>query len=545
MDLHKEADQKKDVFKTISRIEKIGQLFSPAVFINDSKEHHKEIEDLIKHNHIGGLTFFHSRQSAAANYGGKLKPVRNEKSHNLLKELIEHFQSISKYPLLINIDAEWGLAMRLENTPRYPYALTLGALNESDNKLIYQVGFNIGIDCLNSGINLNLAPVVDINENSKNPVIGYRSFGENKDSVISKSLAFYKGLSDAGVIGCLKHFPGHGNTTVDSHLGLPLINKSEKELLENEFLPFIEGIRSGVDSIMVGHLAVPALTDGENIPASLSSKIINDILRKQLGFNGVVISDALNMRSVADIYEKKGLLELEAFKAGNDLLCFSENVPEAIDLINEEVSDEYLNASFNRIKDLKLKVTQDVENLSIEALPEKELKEKIALGSITVYNTKNSKADIPSGLFSSTRTAIVSIYKDSDNEFSKSINKYQPVPRYEILQASGHRLDITKDSLLQYEQLIVAVYVPSMKPKDNYGLEPSMITFLNEIFGSVKCTVCLFGNPYALNSMRGISGAENVIIAYEDLPEFEKKTAEFLFCNFKVTGSLPVTVIPA
>ncbi|MGK7391377.1 MAG: glycoside hydrolase family 3 protein [Candidatus Cyclobacteriaceae bacterium M2_1C_046] len=543
MHLKKEAKQKNNMFDNISRKEKIGQLFSPAVFINGSKEHHKDIEELIIKHHIGGLTFFHSPQSAAANYGGNLKPVYNENSLDLLKELIQHFQSISKYPLLISIDAEWGLAMRVENTPKYPYAITLGALSESNNNLVYLTGYNIGIDCLDAGIHLNLAPVADINENPANPVIGYRSFGERKHDVTSKSLSFYKGLSDTGVVGCLKHFPGHGNTTVDSHLGLPVINNSEEELFNNELLPFIEGIHNGVECIMVGHLAVPALTEGESVPASLSSKIINGLLRKQLGFNGVVISDALNMRSVADIYEQKGRLELEAFKAGNDLLCFSNDVPEAIDLINEEISEDYLNSSFNRIMNLKMKATQNLDKFN-HALPSEELKQKIAIGSITLYSTKNSKEANPIKNFSYNRTAMVSINKNVDNKFSKTINKFQAIPQYEILQSTGHRLQITKNSLLQYEQLIFAIYVPSMKPHDNYGFEQVVLNFLNEIFSSVRCIVCLFGNPYAINCIKGIDNAENVVLAYEDLPEFEEKAAEFLFGKFKPVGNLPVTVKP-
>ena len=254
-----------NLISKITLKEKVGQLFFPAAFINDSDENILELEKLIKNHNIGGLTFFHSRLSAATNYEGKKNIIRNDNSATRLKELIIHYQSISKYPLLISIDAEWGLAMRVEKTPQYPYAITLGALDEADDELVFNVGQNSAKDLKKLGINYNLAPVIDINDNPKNPVIGYRSFGDNKVKVTKKALAFYNGMQQENVIGCLKHFPGHGNTAVDSHLGLPVIDKSLAELHEQELYPFKEAIKQGIDSIMIGHLAVPALTNGKVI----------------------------------------------------------------------------------------------------------------------------------------------------------------------------------------------------------------------------------------------------------------------------------------
>ncbi|MBC7493989.1 MAG: glycoside hydrolase family 3 protein, partial [Flavobacterium sp.] len=307
--------------------EKVGQLFCPAAYINDTAENIKEIENLILNHHIGGLTFFHSRTSAATNFEGKKNVVRNENSAQRLSELIQHYQKLSKFPLLISIDAEWGLAMRVENTPQYPYAITLGALSECDNYLVFEVAKNIGNDLRQLGINYNLAPVVDINDNPKNPVIGYRSFGTDANNVTLKAIEFCNGLQQAGILSCLKHFPGHGNTSVDSHLGLPIINKTKVELENVELYPFAKIIQNNiVESVMIGHLAVPALTNGKIVSATLSSEIIQDLLRKQFKFNGLVISDALNMHSVSKLYPTKGVLELKAFEAGNDFLCFSENV---------------------------------------------------------------------------------------------------------------------------------------------------------------------------------------------------------------------------
>jgi beta-glucosidase-like glycosyl hydrolase len=198
--------------------------------------------------------------------------------------------------------------------------------------------------------------LADINNNPDNPVIGYRSFGESKEKVALFANAYLRGMSDAGILGCLKHFPGHGNTNVDSHLGLPILNESLEQLLANELYPFIQGIKNKVDSIMIGHLAVPALNDGKNTSATLSKNIIHNLLRNQLGFEGLIISDALNMKSVSDLYSTKGQLEWEAFNAGNDILCFAENVAEGIQYILKNATAERIEASYSRIIQCKEKV---------------------------------------------------------------------------------------------------------------------------------------------------------------------------------------------
>ena len=222
--------------------QKIGQFFFPAVFINDTEENIQATETLIRKHNIGGLTFFHSRASAATNYESKQKIVSYDDSYSKLKELITRYQKCATTPLLMSIDAEWGLAMRIEKTPQYPYAITLGALPETEIRLVYEVGKQIGLDLKAAGIQYNLAPLADINNNPDNPVIGYRSFGQNKEKVALFANAYLKGMSDARILGCLKHFPGHGNTNVDSHLGLPILNENLEQLMSNELYPFIKGI---------------------------------------------------------------------------------------------------------------------------------------------------------------------------------------------------------------------------------------------------------------------------------------------------------------
>ena len=380
--------------KTLSLKEKVGQLFMPAAFINDSEKEIEELEKLIQEQGVGGLCFFHSRASAATNFEGVKKVAHNEHSFATLKKLIQRYQKASKHPLIIAIDAEWGLAMRIENTPQYPYAITLGAIQD-DDKLIFEVGRNIAKDCKAVGIHWNLAPCVDINNNPNNPVIGYRSFGEDKTKVTQKALAFIKGTQSEGIMTSIKHFPGHGDTATDSHLGLPLIDKSKKELIENELYPFQKLIDEGIDSVMVGHLSVPSLAIGETTSSSISQDIIKGVLRNEMGFKGVVISDALNMHAVSKNHPTKGELEWLAFDAGNDILCFAEHVPEGIESILEKASTDQIENSFERVWMLKEKALQvqiQKANLKTTLETDTELNRKLAKNSLTLL--KGTDVDI-------------------------------------------------------------------------------------------------------------------------------------------------------
>ncbi|HSN47233.1 MAG TPA: glycoside hydrolase family 3 N-terminal domain-containing protein, partial [Flavobacterium sp.] len=415
--------------------QKIGQFFFPAVFINDTEENFQETERLIKEHHIGGLTFFHSRASAATNYESKKKVEFNDDSYERLKELVIRFQKCATTPLLMSIDAEWGLAMRVEKTPQYPYAITLGALPERKKNLVYEVGKQIGLDLKSAGIHYNLAPLADINNNPNNPVIGYRSFGQNKENVAQFALEYLRGMNDVGVLGCLKHFPGHGNTSVDSHLGLPVLEETLEQLMDNELFPFIKGIENDVDSIMIGHLAVPALNDGKNTSATLSKPIIEDLLRKQLGYEGLVISDALNMHSVSKLYDTKGQLEWEAFNAGNDILCFAENVAEGIQEILKNAKPKRIEASFNRVWKCKQKAgiidgnTAPQGNFNFETTSV--LNRKIADNCITKI-IDNSNTETIFDAKKRSALAKISLYKNRNNDFFKALSSSLPSPEFAL-----------------------------------------------------------------------------------------------------------------
>ncbi|MGC1630883.1 MAG: glycoside hydrolase family 3 protein, partial [Gelidibacter sp.] len=296
------------IYNKMTLEEKVGQLFMLATYSNRNNAHTDSIQKLITDNHIGGLIFFQ---------GG---PVRQA-------NLTNHYQSISKVPLFIGIDGEWGLSMRLDSTSRYPYNMTLGAIK--DNAIVQQIGRQIGKDCNRMGIHINFAPVVDINTNSINPVIGVRSFGEDKLNVTEKAIAFTEGMQSTGVLACAKHFPGHGDTSTDSHKTLPTVSFSESRIDSVELYPYKKLFRKGMAGVMVAHLNVPSLESQEGLPSSLSYPIVTELLKEKLGFKGLIFTDALNMKGAAD-YGQPGDIDLAAFIAGNDVLLFTEDAPKAI-----------------------------------------------------------------------------------------------------------------------------------------------------------------------------------------------------------------------
>jgi beta-N-acetylhexosaminidase len=297
------------VYSKLTFDEKLGQLFMIAAYSNKDEVHFKEIDKLIENYKIGGLIFFQ---------GG---PVRQAK-------LTNRFQSKSKIPLFIGNDAEWGLSMRLDSTYRYPWNMTLGAIQ--DLKLIEDLGTQMGKETKRMGIHFNFSPVIDINTNPNNPIIGNRSFGENKYQVTDHALALMKGFQNEGVFCTGKHFPGHGDSATDSHTSLPTINFSKARLDDIEFYPYKKMFSYGLASVMVAHLNVPSLETRLNFPSSISYNIVTNILKKDLGFKGLIFTDALNMKGASN-FKKPGEIDLEAFLAGNDILLFAEDVPLAVE----------------------------------------------------------------------------------------------------------------------------------------------------------------------------------------------------------------------
>lgn len=525
--------------------QKIGQFFFPAVFINDSEENIQKMEALIKDHKVGGLTFFHSRASAATNYESKKKVSYNSESIHKLKQLIERYQKCAPTPLLMSIDAEWGLAMRVENCPQYPYAITLGALPERKKELIYEVGKLIALDLKSAGIHYNLAPLADINNNPNNPVIGYRSFGSNKEIVSHYALEYLRGMSDQGILGCLKHFPGHGNTSVDSHLGLPVLEENLEQLLQNELVPFIKGIEQGVDSIMIGHLAVPALNEGKETSATLSKNIIEKLLRTQLGYEGLIISDALNMHSVSKLYTTKGQLEWEAFNAGNDVLCFAENITEGIQYILKNASPKRIEESFNRILKCKQKAglfeQQPAKLPTFNFQATKDLNQKIADACITEIKDKNSSILLFDAK-NREKLAKLSIYKNIDNPFFSHLSSVLPAPEYAIEHEDDLFQTSIKEDLQPFDTVLISLFIPKAKPLNQFEMQKTVLDFLGDLLKTKKCILYVFGNPYALEHIPSLNKSYGIVLMYQDFEEFQISAAQQLMEDKKGKGNLPISL---
>jgi beta-glucosidase-like glycosyl hydrolase len=509
----------------VEKLKKIGQLFSPAAFIHDTEENILKMESLIRNQFIGGITFFHSRYSAAANFEKRQETLSVENTLDKLHLLIQRYQKISITPLLISIDAEFGLAMRIENSPQFPYAISLGAMSENNVELVFETGFRIGKDLKQSGIHLNFAPVADINTNPKNPVIGYRSFGKDRNKVSNFALSMYRGMTKAGIGACYKHFPGHGDTDVDSHLGLPVINKDKSQLMEEELYPFLEGIKNGVDMIMVGHLAAPALSSGQHIPASISKEIITGFLKEELGFKGIVVSDALNMKSVSNMFAEPGMLEWEAFNAGNDILCFSENVKEGIHMIDQKADEKQIDESFQKIMQLKEKLgLYNQESFYFKGFDWNKhhaFNQQLAREYISVISDKS----YPSGIHldpENRKTALVSIYKEKENPFFKGIDPKSLIPKFGINLNQEFEFDKIDD----FESILIALFVPSAKPVNHFGLELELMKKVGDISLNKKVELYLFGTPLCLNDIPNFSNFHKIVCAYQDFEVVQIEAAQ-------------------
>ncbi len=504
-----------DISDQLTPIQKVGQLFMPAAFINDTESEIQKLERLIKTHHIGSLCFFHSRASAATNFEGKKVVIHNDDSYDRLIYLIERYQKAAAYPLLIAIDAEWGLAMRVENTPQYPYAITLGAM-QNQSELVFEVGKYIAKDCKKAGIHWNLAPVVDINLNPENPVIGYRSFGDDKEVLTEYAEAYRQGMRSEGVLNSIKHFPGHGDTATDSHLGLPIIDKSKEVLLENELFPFVKLLDEDLDAVMVGHLAVPALANNNRVSASISQEIMTDFLRGELGWNGLIISDALNMHAISKDFTEKGTLELSAFKAGNDVLCFAEHVVEGIEHIAQEVDDLRIQLSFERLWRLKERVIDQAEN--INASPTKEHYEQL--------------------MAKLAKKSLTELHGDVE-----SIKKFRELGfrTLQIGKQSGYFIESVSLGNNEKDQVLISIVPRQVKPNNNFGFSGEELDALRKTLNSGTAILYLFGNPFVLNLLPW-KKALAVVVVYQDFKAFQQNAVAHFHGKSLAEGKLPVTL---
>ncbi|MGV6845199.1 MAG: glycoside hydrolase family 3 N-terminal domain-containing protein [Lutibacter sp.] len=514
------------VFNQLSLQEKVAQLMMVAAYSNKDKSHEQQIENLVEKNRIGGLIF-----------------MQGTPSKQLL--LTNKYQSISKTPLFIGQDAEWGLSMRLKNTFSFPWNMTLGAVRNSN--LIYQFGVELGKQCRRIGVNINFAPVVDININPKNPIIGNRSFGEDRDEVTQKAQAFINGLQSQQVLACAKHFPGHGDTEADSHKSLPFLNFNRKRLDSIELYPYKSLIKNNLASIMVAHLNVPALETALNTPTSLSKNVVTNLLKNELNFKGLVITDALNMKG-AGLEQKPGEIELKAFLAGNDILLFPNNVEAGIQLIKEQVTkneelENQLNTSVKKI--LKAKYWAQLNNYHYlktdNILPDLNntqsnlLNRKLIEHSITLVKNKNNL--VPFKNLENLKIAYVKLGNDNGQTFYNYLNKYTQVD-----EVSATNLDELIGKLKHYNLVIVGFHKSNKNPWKSYRFSNKDLVWLQEIARTNKVLLSVFASPYSLLQIKTFENVEGVVVAYQNSKIAQQITAQGLFGALSIQGKLPVSI---
>lgn len=521
------------VFNKLSEDERIGQLFMVAAYSNKDEAHYKAIDNLITNQKIGGLIFFQ---------GG---PERQA-------VLTNRYQKESKVPLLVSIDGEWGLAMRLDSTMKFPKQMTLGAIQDTSEQLIYKMGEHIAKQCKALGIHVNLAPVADVNNNPKNPIISYRSFGENKYTVARKSLAYMNGMQDNGVMANAKHFPGHGDTDSDSHKTLPIINHTKERLDSLELYPFKYLIENGLGSMMVAHLYMPKIDPTPNRASTLSPKIVNELLKDELGFKGLVFTDALNMKGVSSYYEP-GKVDVAALLAGNDVLLFSEDVPKAIIEIKKAISNKEISQNEIDKRCKKILLAKYWSGLNtIKKINPKKLQQQLHTEEAKAINTKlfekaitllqNKNDIIPLKRLDTLKIASISFGAKNDNEFNNSIDKYSNFDSFSY-PIKVPKSDIPKvyKNAKDYNLLIITIHDMNQRPYQNFGITRSLNTIIDSLASNHKVILNILGNPYSLKKFTAAKKAEALVMSYEEHPIAKDLSGQLIFGGIPALGKLPVT----
>ena len=512
-------------YNALNLKEKIGQLYMVQVFSNQDQAKKKSILKLIDTNHIGGVIYSN---------GG---PVRQASLNNEL-------QAASRIPLLVGMDAEWGLSMRLDSTYAFPWNMTLGAVKNLD--LIRQTGVQIGEHCKRIGVHFNFAPVVDINTNPKNPIIGNRSFGEDKEEVTKRALAFMEGMQSVGVLANAKHFPGHGDTSSDSHKTLPTIDFSAERIDSLELYPYKKLISKNLSSVMVAHLNVPNLDSRPNYPSSLSYPIVTDLLKEKLGFKGLIFTDALSMKGASN-FSDPGEIDLQAFLAGNDVMLMSNDVTQGIAALEKAVvsgviSEERLAHSVKKILRAKFKVDLhefepiETANLVADLNRQKDdlLYGELMENAITLVQNKNN--NLPLKNLELHKIAYVNMGDADATPFVNSLKKYTKV---EVVNATN--LDALIASLSNYNTVIVGFHKSNVNPWKSYEFTDKELVWLYEIARTNNVILTLFAKPYALNDFNTFENFESILMAYQNSPIAQQKAAQIIFGALPAKGSLPVS----
>jgi len=519
------------VFKTLNIEQQIAQCIWIAGYSNREVSHEVEVSDIIRKYGIGGIVFFQGTASKQA-------------------ELTNYYQKISKVPLLITIDAEWGIGMRLDNIEKFPYQMTLGAI-ENDS-LIYRFGKAVAMQFKRLGIQMNLAPVADININPGNPVINYRSFGEERERVVAKAVMYVKGMQDNGIVATGKHFPGHGDTNVDSHFDLPLITHSRERLDSIELYPFRRLIEEGISSVMTAHLNLPSLDTTSGLPSTLSPSIINGLLKKELGFKGLVITDAMNMQSITK-YFIPGEAGAKAFQAGNDVAEFVTDVEATIRETKKYISENKLTTYEIAQKCRKVLALKYWSGLgSIKAIDKKNIDAEISSHSnislirelyanaITLLNNREDL--IPLKNIDDVRIATVALNRKSASVFQNSISKYYHADNYFLDPADTAAVRKLLKKLSGYDLVFAGVYGLDQRPNLGFGIKPELTGFIDSLISANKTVITWFGNPYGIDKIKSLQNADGLILAYQENDYTDNLSAQLIFGGIGASGKLPVTI---
>ncbi|RVU24235.1 serine hydrolase [Sandaracinomonas limnophila] len=524
------------VLSKLSLEQKIGQVLMPRANFNATYDTTR-LYSIVKDYHIGGLVFFAGNPTQQA-------------------LLVNKLQSFAKVPMFIGMDLEWGLNMRLDSTVRYPYQMTLGAI-QGDDALIEKMGYQIAQQCKRMGIHINYAPVVDINNNPNNPVINFRSFGENRDLVTQKSLAYMRGLQKGGIITSAKHFPGHGDTSTDSHLDLPTIEHKRPRLDSLELFPYRALIENGLQGIMVGHLNLPALDSTAQLASTLSKPIVTGLLRNNLHFGGLVFTDAMDMKGATKNFPE-GTANVKAFLAGNDILETFTDVPAAFNAIkkaldNKEISVEELDHRVGRILNAKVWAGLDhyqpiqMANLVPELNPiaAENLNKLLAEKSITLL--KNPAGLLPLQKLDTLKIATLAIGKPNygnkfPTAFQQTAENYMAMDHFVLDETSSDSLILaTEKNLKKYNVVLMGIHGISIRPTNNYSLKPQVKSLVDR-FVNAKTVAIHFANPMTLTKFDSLHKAAALVTAYQEgIPQMEV-VAEAIFGGTAFQGKFPVTL---
>jgi len=510
-------------FSALNLNEKIGQLMVIRAHSNWSQNKIDSISALIQQYNVGGLCFFQ---------GG---PIRQAMQTNA-------YQSVAKTPLFIAIDAEWGIGMRLDSVESFPRQLSMGAFASSD--LVYQMGAAIADQCKRLGIQINYGPVIDINNNPSNPVINDRSFGQSKSKVIQQGVAYMKGMQDNGIMATAKHFPGHGDVNVDSHFDLPVINKSRAALDTLELEPFKALINAGIESIMVAHLSVPAIDDRPKYATSISPKAVNGLLKKELGFKGISVTDAMDMKAIAN-YFPQGEANVQALLAGNDMLCLPGEVGQSIDKVRQAVKERRIKRSEinTRVKKILvakykygLDVSKQIDTTNIIA----DLNQSVGIINAAMAQQSLTFLRATNSPILNNKTAYLAFNAKSATAFTTSIASAYGVKVFYTSGKDATELALINDSLKAYNQVLVGLHGYSRRPANHFEIPAATLQFLNEK-GHEDWIHLIFGNPYAVGDFNTIN---NILFAFEDTKHSHAAVQKWLEGKLQAGGTLPVTISP-